>query len=304
MTLKRILNKINRPGEFFRYGSIRKRNFYTTISKFLRPWAIKRRIAVRDKRYASAKKGNIIDESKGYLITDAWCEEALMRDVLTTANMELAAHLASNNRQHVKSYLQTVDQLEPLGLQHPYFKLATSEGLLDIASRYLGFVPILSDIQLWYSPNDGQNLAGSQFFHLDYADVRQVKAFVLISDIDQDSGPTVVVDAASSQRICNSIGYKLSNKDIRVSDEAVFSFINPSELVEATGKAGSIFFADTSRCLHYGSRHGNKPRVVLLIQYVSPFSFRYSLRYRNDAKFSHLISDANSEELNLILGND
>jgi hypothetical protein len=302
--IRKVIRKIQKPGELFRYGSIKRRAFYISLSRILRPLTINPRIYIHDTKYAKKTGLHTIDHASGYLHVEALESKFLICDVLGEAQKDLKNHLKQENQKHHKKYLQVVDSTNALNLDHPYLKLALSEELIGLATRYLGFTPILSDIILWYSPNIDSELEGSQFFHLDYADVSQVKVFVLITDVDEDSGPTAIVDAKSSQVISMAANYRLSNKDIRIPDETVFSHVKPSDIIRATGRAGSLFIADTSRCLHYGSRKAKKPRAVLLIQYVSPFSFRYSLQYWKETKFRHLISKANTNEINLLLGSN
>ena len=37
---------------------------------------------------------------------------------------------------------------------------------------------------------------------------------------------------------------------------------------------------DSSRCIHFGSRAASKLRRILMIQYITPFSFTLPLNYR------------------------
>ena len=48
-----------------------------------------------------------------------------------------------------------------------------------------------------------------------------------------------------------------------------------------TGKSGDLLLCDTSSCFHFGSRLGNKPRIILAFQYLTPFGFTIDWNWRN-----------------------
>jgi hypothetical protein len=299
--LSRLINKIKKPSAFFRFGTVKKRELYISLSKIFRS----KELRVR-KTYAQQLESSqsVVDARLGYLKIENWRNDAEVRSVLREAELDLANHFTKTEISHHKKYLQNVAIERSLDLEHPYMKLALSPKVTGIATEYMGYTPILSDILLWHSPNDSITLSGSQFFHLDYADISQVKLFLLISDVDHEAGPTTLIPADISRKICLQINYKLSNRDIRVPDEVVNQFVPESRHVQASGPAGTLFFTDTSRCLHYGSRGGTKSRTVLLIQFVSPFSFRYGYNFKKDANFSHLISPVMPIQQKLLLGDD
>lgn len=294
-----IANKLFKPSEFFRYGSLQKRNIYHQLSKVVRRKILNERRAENHLKIHSPVQ---LCEHIGYLKV----EQFQRLDVVINAIKEATSDLRSHNAEVVvgqrKDYLQNVRIQKNLDLEHAYIRLALSPDVLSVVIPYMGFVPILSDIQLWHSPNESDTTVGSQFFHLDHADVRQVKVFLLIGEVSDEMGPTTMVNAEASEDVCNKINYKLSNRDIRIPDHVVEMFCPRSQHTKATGSPGTLFFADTSRCLHYGSRYGTKPRDVLMFQYVSPFSFRYSLNFKKDAKFSHLIKKELSTLERLLLG--
>jgi hypothetical protein len=294
-----ITNKFLKPGEFFRYGTPKKRNVYHQLSRVLRRKIMNERSVEKHTQLHSSIQ---INEHMGYLRVNEFQRLEVILNAIQEATSDLNIHNEGVFESQQKKYLQNVRVQKEINLEHAYIRLALSPEILSIVIPYMNYVPIISDIQLWHSPNKAESSEGSQFFHLDYADVKQVKVFLLIEEVNDEMGPTTLVDAKTSQNICNKINYKLSNKDIRIPDEIVSKYCLPNQLIKATGSSGTIFFADTSRCLHYGSRNGSKPRNVLMIQYVSPFSFRYSLNFKKDAKFSKLIKPSLSNLDRLLLG--
>jgi hypothetical protein len=136
-----------------------------------------------------------------------------------------------------------------------------------IAAEYLDEVPVLGSVTLMGTIVNTL-FESSQLFHADGEDVRQVKMFMLINDVDLDSGPLSFFGAGPSKKVMDAVRYTTG----RIKDEVVFRYAPQSEMIQLTGKPGTALFIDNSRCLHYGSRFPKKPRVILELQYVSRFN--------------------------------
>ena len=303
--LKRIINKLffyfQRPGELFRYSSPRVRSIYNSICKCLFFFSFRK----RKKYFKSNKKIESLTKKNGHYSTKSFSQEKFMLSAIDSAKNMISRYLESEEHiQQSKAYLHTIPFEKDFNLDHPIMKLATSDELVDIATSYLNFLPILSEIRIWYSPNTSTKKKGSQLFHLDYADINQLKVFIPIENIDEDSGPLTFIPSDSSKKICDNINYKLTNDEIRVEDEIVEKYVNKDDYRKATGSPGDLHCVDTSSCLHYGSRGATKNRKILMIQYLSPFSFSYPLFYKNKTTFSHLSSPHSNSKLKLLLGSE
>lgn len=164
-----------------------------------------------------------------------------------------------------------LDQSDPTNL--PVTEFALHPKILGTVSRYIGSMPVLLKSSIWYS--NGEDVGGrSQLFHLDGEDVRTIKLLFLLEDVDALTRPFTVVSAKQSKRAYNyfkSIG-KIKARNEKISDEVFFSFTNQSSIVPLTGVAGTVAFVDPTRCYHYGSRKGTKPRWLLMLHYQSAFS--------------------------------
>ncbi len=57
----------------------------------------------------------------------------------------------------------------------------------------------------------------------------------------------------------------------RFEDEEVARSTGANSGVPVIGEAGDVILADTTNCLHYGSRPGRGSRYQLFIEFVSPF---------------------------------
>ncbi len=187
---------------------------------------------------------------------------------------------------------------EAFGLDSPYMRFALSSRVVSPISAYLGVVPVLTDVDVWYSAHHPKALKSSQLWHLDHADTTQVKVWLHLSDIDEDSGPLTGLAADASEALAEEVGYDFGD-GYRLADERA----PQTGLFELTGPAGTVDFIDTSRCFHFGSRVSadGVPRRVLVLQYLTPYSFKFA-DHRDQAPFRALAPDAGSELEKLVLG--
>ncbi|MDG1051276.1 MAG: hypothetical protein P8M11_07780 [Planctomycetota bacterium] len=151
-----------------------------------------------------------------------------------------------------------------------------SDELLACASDYLGGVPLLRRVAVGYSPgheaSTGTSWAGSQLFHFDGEDDRQIKVFVLLTDVEDDrDGPLTFLPAAASREAVKKLGKRPAGpvgsymRAGPYADEAVREVVDPRDLVTMTGKRGRVLLLDTSTTLHQGSRvhHGHERTVFM-----------------------------------------
>src|SRR3954447_3153123 len=190
-----------------------------------------------------------------------------------------------------------------LDLDSPYMRLALSEAVVAIACEYLGTVPILTYVDVWYSPHVDRATWSSQLFHLDHADVTQLKLFLHCGDVTSASGPLTVLTASDSRRLAKRVNYRL--EQTRVTDETVNAALGPDRSV-LDGPRGTGYFVDTSRCFHFGSRveAGAPPRQLVVFQYLTPYAFEFRDDYRREAPYRSLAEDATSQPSRLLLGAD
>lgn len=163
------------------------------------------------------------------------------------------------NKGYLVSLLEGLDFLE-----HPaLFRFITSRHLIDHATDYFGSVPLLSHVSLSWSPVCDV-VTGSQLFHLDEEDDRQIKLFINVTPCRMDGGPLTLFSAGESKRLRE----KLRHRRGRVTDEDI-DRAGPSEPpIVLTGPCGTGAWVDTSRCLHYGSRGNSIDRLMLIVQFT------------------------------------
>jgi hypothetical protein len=191
---------------------------------------------------------------------------------------------------------------DALALESPYMQFALSPEVLAPVSAYLGLLPVLNYVDLWYSVHADEMPKSSQRWHLDSADTTQIKVWIHCSDVGSDSGPLTVLDAATSEGFAERIGYDF-REGHRVPDAHVDGLAG-SAITALVGPAGTVHFVDTSRCFHFGSRvaRGGIPRRVFVAQYLTPYAFRFKSSHLERAPLRELANESSSELERLVLG--
>jgi hypothetical protein len=187
-------------------------------------------------------------------------------------------------------------------LDSPYMRFALGEDVVGPIADYLGLVPVLSEIDIWYSIHGPKSLRSSQLWHLDHADITQVKVWLHLGDIGPSSGPLTALDASSSDALADRIDYDLDT-GYRVDDARVDEFVEGTKPVQFEGPTGTVDFIDTSRCFHFGSRlePDAPPRRIFYAHYLTPYAFKFR-DYREQAPLRHLAPQAPTELAALVLG--
>ena len=141
-----------------------------------------------------------------------------------------------------------------------------SDLFLALATNYLGSVPRLSSVQLWWTTANETRKA-SQLYHMDTEDARQLKIFVNLSEVSAENGPFTFLPISKSNTLRKILNYRGG----RLQDEKIRQHFSSNQEVHFIGGIGSGMAVDTSGCIHYGSRTRVGDRLMLMIQYV-PFN--------------------------------
>ncbi len=192
-----------------------------------------------------------------------------------------------------------------LTLDSPFMKFALRSDVVRAVSTYLGVVPVLARIDLWYSAHE-PDLNRTHFYHCDWTAISQVKIFVSCTNVGPDDGPLMMVEAAKSREIRRTLRYDYDRQGNKyyVSDEQMADCGSTKHEHRFTGPAGTVYLADTSRCFHCGSRiaEGAGPRLVAMFQYLRPSAFRLPLRFRSGAPFRKMAREDQAPWQRMVLG--
>lgn len=248
------------PGQIFRYKSRRNRKIYYYISRFFH-------LITYFKRCYKINyfTDNHIDENKGYLIlNDLNIPDSFFTNVNSIINkINLKKKILENDKSIITLNKNNFDS------DSIVFKTITSKNILHPVINYLKCVPLLSYLAIWYSPNNKHINDSSQLLHLDHEDYKQIKGFIFLEDVNDNSGPLIIIDKKNSEKIQNQLKYKMTEKQKRIDDEILKDY----KKISLTGKKGTVVLLDTSSCLHFGSRKASNSRLVLSFQFITPFAF-------------------------------
>ena len=208
-----------------------------------------------------------VDERLGYGILPAGKLDAM------DAAVKFAQHVREERRsspgKKKADYNPTILEARRYEDAPAFFDLILSDNVLQVASDYLGEIPVLMGVKLWCTPaSDLEKLKGSQMFHRDGKRwlLRRAKFLVNMDDVDENCGPFTFLPANVSRRVSESIG---SMKDqARVSDELVYRVAKPSDNVSLIGPAGTAAVVDSSRCFHFGARVRRGERLMLQFHFL------------------------------------
>jgi hypothetical protein len=144
--------------------------------------------------------------------------------------------------------------------------LANDSRLLEMAERYIGCKPTISQLGVrWSFPTAGRR-SDLQTFHRDSEDWRYFKVIVYLTDVGLDDGPHVYVRATHKTRA--PVRLKLQ------SDGEISRKYGEESLITAIGERGFAFAVDTAG-VHKGTPPAIKPRLMLQIQYSLFRSYAY-----------------------------
>lgn len=156
-------------------------------------------------------------------------------------------------------------------------QLATSPVLLAPVVRYFGALPVLFNAFVTRAHTTEFLPGTAHLFHVDPEDVLTHKVFVHLTDVDDDGGPLHVLPADLTQRVLEAVDYR---GIARISDGQVSDLVGWDAVESFAVPAGTVAFADTSRCLHFGGRPrgpGRPVRYHLVFQYLLPTSFVFPI---------------------------
>jgi len=206
----------------------------------------------------------LIDETSGYNPLPAGAVPSIGPAIEASQRLR-AEHRGWTGKTRKLDYNPTLSMPERYEDAPALVELALGDEFLQIACEYLGEIPILEQIRLWWTQvND--SVRDSQIYHRDGRQwlMRRAKFIVNMDDVTQDCGPFTFLPAQASDRVSRGIG----STRRRVPDEVAHRFVRPDEAVKVVGPAGAGVALDTSRCYHYGARARGGERLAFMCQFL------------------------------------
>lgn len=138
-----------------------------------------------------------------------------------------------------------------LSADNIFVRYALQPAAINVIATALGEIPWLDYVLLSYSRHTGEELQASQLWHRDHDDVRVIKLFSYLTDVEQDGdGPFTFLPRQSTDKF----GYPLLGSHFP--DEQVFQKVPRSDIKVMKAPRLTSFMVDTAKCLHMGSRMG------------------------------------------------
>jgi hypothetical protein len=134
-------------------------------------------------------------------------------------------------------------------------------------SSYLGLWPCLYAISAWLNFPTDQPASKSQLWHRDPEDLRLVKVFIYLVDVDEQCGPFTYIPATHpfSEKLARGQALEEAR---RTQDDQMQQVFEPSEWRVCTGPARTMILADTLG-FHRGGRPTSGQRVLVTFTYTS-----------------------------------
>jgi hypothetical protein len=147
----------------------------------------------------------------------------------------------------------------PVIVKAPHiFDIVNQPHILQAVGKILGAKPTIGYIATWWSlPTGDGPPKQAENFHRDADDLRFIKLFFYLTDVDEESGPHVYVPGSHRQN-------KLTTIRRYTDEEVTQAFGNEKRFV---GPAGTAFLENTFG-FHRGFPPKSKPRLVLGVTYT------------------------------------
>lgn len=149
----------------------------------------------------------------------------------------------------------------------PLLKVALDPRLLEIVSSYLGLWPCLYAVSAWLNFPTEAPAAKSQLWHRDPEDLRLIKVFIYLVDVDEQCGPFTYIPATHPFS-ANLAKAQPLEEARRTQDDRMQEVFAPSQWKVCTGPAHTMILADTLG-FHRGGRPSAGQRVLVTFTYTS-----------------------------------
>jgi hypothetical protein len=160
-----------------------------------------------------------------------------------------------------------------LGAADPWFRVVSSQRLLDLANTYLEMWSKLEYVDVWYSvpqPAAAERIS-SQRWHRDYNDKHLLKVFLYLVDVDEEMGPfQYVAGSQPGGPYADAWGWQPLGQHYPTEEE-LEGRVPASAVQTFTGPAGTLLFCNTAG-FHRGGFSTTRPRVLATATYSSPAS--------------------------------
>jgi hypothetical protein len=204
-------------------------------------------------------------ETQGVFVThlDRLAENGIPHtDILRRRLDELAAPLAA--KTDLQEGGKAVQASEDTIMQHPdVIEWGLNERLLAIVENYVRLPVSYRGLTIRRDLANGIQV-GTRFWHLDGEDSRIVKIIIYIRDVTPDDGPFCYVPKG----LVDKRDFHIFDGN-RVADAEMGAAISSEDMIECTGPAGTVVFADPCSIWHKGKTGTQADRYTAFFAYNS-----------------------------------
>ena len=223
---------------------------------------------------------NVIDQIIDHYTSDKKNIETdtQLKNFLNDNNLE-TENLIKKNDEDFETYIQRIIEMgthqirfadKDLDQNSVMSKLIRSEPLIKLAQNYLNSKNISIINEMVISLPTKKNIKidvlkqSSQTFHRDLVSKNFFKAFVFLSDINNNDGSHVYLEGSHKKNF---------NDETNKNDLSIETLYKDYKKKEISGKKGDLFFGDTF-CLHKGSNPKNNYRLLLILTFFTGTSLQ------------------------------
>jgi hypothetical protein len=154
-----------------------------------------------------------------------------------------------------------------------FARFALEETLLGVAEEYFKMLVKMRYYNVWLTFATQGKPRESQLWHYDREDKYILKIFVYLNDVDQGAGPFCYAPQTHPKGILSDAEpeFFVENGVRRTTDEQMGKIVAPEKWTRATGKKGTIVFADT-RGYHKGGESRTSDRLMFTCMFTSQAS--------------------------------
>jgi hypothetical protein len=153
-----------------------------------------------------------------------------------------------------------------------FARFALQEQILGIANAYMGMYSQLRYYNVWHTLANTGPARESQLWHRDRDDYLTCKVFLYLNDVDEGAGPFTYARGTHPKGANHAEPPFTLEGTVKRSDDSQMASVAPSQTwIKATGKRGTIIFADT-RGYHKGGEARTSDRIMYTCMFVSPAS--------------------------------
>jgi hypothetical protein len=189
-----------------------------------------------------------------------------------------------NKKSSVYDFKKT-DLLNSVNVQ----RLISNKTFLNVAEKYLNVEPYLDGLSMWWSTNYKAvaDKSSAQYFHFDMDNIKWLKFFIYLTDVDVGDGPHVFIAGSHKS---GSLPRSILNKGYqRLDDSLINSHFDSNKITTIYGRRGTVIAVDT-RGLHKGQNIINNDRLVLQLQFSNSL-FGLNSFQRDKVKVDNVLSD-------------